>query len=243
MKSARFTLIELLTVVCVIGILSSMLLPALGRSRLRAQEAICINNLKQIGLWTMLYGDDCEGYLPLTISNTDAAPVSWDDLLSNYDGRRLTWTQKTAAAAPSKEKTYICPMDRRSGVTRTYAINMQVAGAGAGTGWGSLTFSVMSLDSMQNPSGNPIYTERYYNDAGTYQNLLGDYPRAGQFNSWGTPNDGPNNLTIKYGPNGATNAAVNPVSHHYKNLYLPWLMADGHSEMLAKTAFTTYVAQ
>ncbi len=237
----KFTLIELLTVVCVIGILASMLLPALGRSKLRAQEAICLNNLKQIGLWTMLYGDDAEGNLPLTVSNTNAAPVSWDDLLSNYDGRKLSWAQMIATSAPAKEKTYACPMDHRSGTLRTYAINMQTAGAGAGTGWGGLVFSVTSLDSMQNPSSNPIYTERYCN--GSAWNLLGDMPEAGQFNTYNGTNDGPNNLTYKYGPNGQINTASNPVTNHYKNLYLPWLMADNHAEMLVKTAFTTFVAQ
>ncbi|MCM8806909.1 MAG: type II secretion system GspH family protein [Candidatus Omnitrophica bacterium] len=64
MRRKGFTLIELLVVVAVIAILAAMLFPALSIARERARQAVCMSNLKQLGLAILQYAEDYNGYLP-----------------------------------------------------------------------------------------------------------------------------------------------------------------------------------
>ena len=59
-----FTLIELLVVLAIIGLLASLLLPALSAAKRRAQTTRCTANFKQFALALQLYAQDHDDALP-----------------------------------------------------------------------------------------------------------------------------------------------------------------------------------
>lgn len=65
MKRRAFTLVELLVVIGVIAILLAILLPAITRAKAQARQLKCLNNIRQIGLASLMYTAEFKGwYLP-----------------------------------------------------------------------------------------------------------------------------------------------------------------------------------
>src|SRR5215472_13951003 len=77
--ATAFTLIELLVVIAIIGILASMLLPALSNAKESANRIKCVSNLKQLEMSLKLYADENSNLYPPRTNE-----YRWPTLLQQY---------------------------------------------------------------------------------------------------------------------------------------------------------------
>jgi prepilin-type N-terminal cleavage/methylation domain-containing protein len=131
---SRFTLIELLVVVSIIAILAAMLLPALSAARERGRQAVCLSNLKQVGICFQLYGDDYdEALIPLNGPVDEWPQNSWG---TGYWGTnwKAHWVHQCWAYMGRADGCLICPT-----ATGAKWYTDQYATTVAGGGWRTVT--------------------------------------------------------------------------------------------------------
>lgn len=80
-RHSAFTLIELLTVIAIIGILAAIIIPTVGSVRDSAKASACLSNLRQVGLAAIVYANDNKNVLPDAGTGNDPA---WARTLSSY---------------------------------------------------------------------------------------------------------------------------------------------------------------
>ncbi|MFC1582430.1 type II secretion system protein [Planctomycetota bacterium] len=116
MKKNGFSLIELLVVIAIIMLLVALLMPIVTSVRIRAKTAVCISNLRQLGVGLQVFTGDNKGQLP-----------------GNYYGPLPTWycevheniilTPQTGSIFPYvlEAKVYLCPLDQSGNGRLSYS--------------------------------------------------------------------------------------------------------------------------
>src|SRR5439155_1735984 len=102
-RARAFTLIELLVVIAIIAILAALLLPALSRAKQAAENAVCLNNLRQQGIGLAMYVGDFGAY-PRYCTGTDLFRKPgqfWMQVLENHIGGK--WPEDNVAEGPNGE--------------------------------------------------------------------------------------------------------------------------------------------
>jgi prepilin-type processing-associated H-X9-DG protein/prepilin-type N-terminal cleavage/methylation domain-containing protein len=106
-RSTAFTLVELLVVIGIIGVLVSIMLPALTVARAASRRATCSSNLRQLALAALAYVTENQGYYP---------PAHFNFVLENlhrWHGTRKKITEDFDFAGSPLRDYLATPMIRR----------------------------------------------------------------------------------------------------------------------------------
>lgn len=226
MERSKFTLIELLVVVAIIGILTSLLLPSLGRAREVAKQAVCASNIRQNYLKIHMYSSEDNARFPYAAKTK----VTWDDLVSDY----LTSTERSLSELNKnthKEAigdTFTCPSDTKRGnpaagttedigtrILRSYALN-----DGGSGDWNKETLG--NFKGLANEKGLSIRQSDIKDPANFMaiaETIYGNYRGRSTYASTRVINQGHRYTSL-----------------HTKAFFNNYAMADGHVEYIHEEA-------
>jgi prepilin-type N-terminal cleavage/methylation domain-containing protein/prepilin-type processing-associated H-X9-DG protein len=137
-RSRAFTLVELLVVIAILGLLVSLLLPALRGAKSKVCNAACLNNLRQWGIALHLYAAEHDDLLPpegVSAPGLNSSSAGWYTALPRTLGLptyyEMAWRSNALMTPPSSP--FVCPANSQRAANNNlfhYCLNEHVDGAG-----------------------------------------------------------------------------------------------------------------
>ncbi len=217
-----FTLIELLTVIAIIGVLAAILIPTVGAVRLQAKQAQCTSNLRQIGLAIAAYADAHRGAFPETSHGaaTNLEQVSWIYTLRPYLG--------------NVDDVRLCPLDpkreqRKELRLSSFVMNDYLDGKTYYNAFGQPSGNVPRLTTLREPARTPTV----FIGADTLSlDLSSDHIHAREWvGNW-------SQVIADIAPDRFRSGSASP---DHGSGRAPYLFADGHVAVLQASALKSRI--
>jgi len=153
MRTKAFTLIELLVVISVIAVLMAILMPALNRAREQGKRAVCLSNLRQLGLSFILYADDNDDRL---VSSEAGGP--WANLYGE------PWVGMTWAPGWQQQGVHLPQSEQIEGIKAgslwPYVKEINLYKCPTGYRGEMLTYAMLISINGRSIEGSPVFKKR-----------------------------------------------------------------------------------
>jgi prepilin-type N-terminal cleavage/methylation domain-containing protein/prepilin-type processing-associated H-X9-DG protein len=223
------TLVELLVVIAIIGVLVSLLMPAVQVARGAARAASCKNNMRQIGLAVLQFCDNHKGQFP-----------EWE-----HTGVGKSWIYTVAGHLENVDEIRLCPDDyllfeRRYMKSTSYVINDYLVDKvpGAVRNFYKLqatSRTIVMFEGYDRRKQDPKKGDPHQYDAATdayiYADAKYDHAHASQWFSQLNKDNGIVDQAVKLD--------IQPDRHFDAANYL---YADGHVEVIAAATIDEWIA-